>query len=142
MATVEEAIDVEVPVRTAYDRWTNFETFPEFMDGIVEVRQLDDTIVHWVAEIGGHRREWDAEIVRQVPERVIEWRAIQPSEPSGEVRFEQLEPAKTRVHVHLEYEAQGAAESAGTSLGIDDRRVKKDLQRFKQVVEAWAAAAE
>src|SRR5215813_245381 len=102
MATVEQAIDVEVPVRTAYDRWTQFEAFPEFMDGIVEVRKLDETIVHWVAEVGGRRREWDAEIISKVPERLIEWRAIQPSEPSGEVRFEALAPLMTRVHVLLE----------------------------------------
>ncbi len=136
MATVEQAIDVEVPVRTAYDRWTRFEAFPEFMAGIVEVHKLDETIVHWVAEVGGRRREWDAEIVSQVPERLIEWRAIQPSEPSAEVRFERLEPGKTRVHVHLEYEARGATESGGSLLGIDDDRVRKDLRRFKQVVEA------
>ncbi len=139
MATVEQAIDVDVPIRTAYDRWTRFEAFPEFMDGVVEVRKLDETIVHWVAEVGGHRREWDAEIVSQVPERLIEWRAIQPAEPSGEVRFEQLEPRKTRVHVHLEYEPHGATESAGSTLGLDDKQVKRDLKRFKQVVESWAA---
>lgn len=142
MATVEEAIDVDVPVHTAYDRWTRFELFPEFMDGVVEVRKLDETIVHWVAEVGGHRHEWDAEIISQVPERLIEWRAIQPLEPSGEVRFEQLEPTRTRVHVHLEYDPQGAAEAAGSTLGIDDHQVRKDLKRFKQVVEARSAAVE
>ncbi len=135
MATVDEAIEVAVPVRTAYDRWSRFEAFPEFMDGIVEVQKLDETFVHWIAEVGGRRREWDVEIIRQVPDRVIEWRAIDRSEPSGEVRFERLDPSRTLVQVHMEYEPQGTTESAGFTFGIDDRQVKEDLERFKQVVE-------
>jgi uncharacterized membrane protein len=139
MATVEETIEVQVPVSAAYDRWAHFESFPLFMEGIVEVRMLDETFVHWVAEVGGRRREWDTEIIRQVPDRVIEWRAIDNSEPSGEVRFQQLDPSRTRVQVHFEYEPRGAKESLAASLGLDDRRVKKDLECFKEVVETSAA---
>jgi uncharacterized membrane protein len=90
VATIEEAIEVGVPVTTAYNQWTQFETFPQFMEGVVEVRQIDDTHVHWVAQVNGERHEWDAEIVRQEPDRRIEWRSLDPQEPSGEVVFEPI----------------------------------------------------
>jgi len=138
MAAVEEAIEVQVPVSAAYDRWAHFESFPLFMEGIVEVRMLDESFIHWVAEIGGRRREWDAEIILRVPDRVIEWRSIDSSEPSGEVRFQQLDPSRTRVQVHLESEPR-AKQTADSSGGLDNRRVQKDLQRFKEVVETAAA---
>ncbi len=138
MAIVEEAIEVQVPVSAAYDRWAHFESFPLFMEGIVEVRLLDETIVHWVAEAGGRRHEWDAEIILQVPDRVIEWRSIDSAEPSGEVRFQQLDASRTRVQVHLESEPR-AKQTAESAAGLDNRRVQKDLQRFKEVVEAAAA---
>ena len=141
MTTVEEAIEVDVAVRTAYDRWADFETFPEFMEGIVEVQRLDETFVHWVAEVGGRRREWDTEIVRQVPGRVIEWRAIDRSEPSCEVHFQRLHPSRTVVQVHLEYEPRGASEKVAASLGLADRQVRKGLERFKELVEARPRAA-
>jgi uncharacterized membrane protein len=136
MTTVQEAIDVDVPVSTVYDQWTQFETFPEFMDAVVEVQQLDDTFVHWVAEVAGQRREWDAEIVRQVPDRVIEWRAVDVAQPSGEVSFAPIDATSTRVVVRIEYEPRGAKGSVGSALGIDDRQVRKDLERFKEIVEA------
>ena len=140
MASVEEAIDVRVPVRVAYREWAQFETFPLFMDGVVEVRRLDETFVHWVAEVGGRRREWDAEIVRQVPHRVIEWRSIDAAQPSGEVRFRPLDDGSTRIVVHMEYDPRGT-ERAGWALGVDRSRVKGDLERFKDVVEARAGDA-
>jgi uncharacterized membrane protein len=135
MTTVEEAIDVEVPLRTAYDQWTQFELFPRFMDSIVEVRQLDETFLHWVAEAGGNRREWDAEIVRQVPDRVIAWRAVDSSDPSGEVNFASVGDTTTHVSVRMEYEPQGTKQAVGAMLGLDERRVRKDLERFKELVE-------
>src|SRR2546427_11136289 len=97
MATVEEAIDVHVPVSAAYDRWAHFESFPLFMEGIVEVRKLDETFLHWVAEVGGRRRERATETILQGPDRGIEWRSIDGSEPRGEGRFQTLEPSHTRV---------------------------------------------
>jgi len=137
VATVEQAIEVEVPVTTAYNQWTQFEMFPQFMEGVVDVRQLDDTHLHWVAEVGGERREWDAEIVRQEPDRAIEWRSLDGRQPSGEVLFEPVNGGnRTRVTVHMEYEAQGMKESLGSTLGLDDRRVKQDLERFKELIES------
>lgn len=136
MAIVVEAIDVDVPVRTVYNQWTQFESFPQFMESVVEVRQLDETFVHWVAEIAGKRREWDTEIVRQVPDRVIAWRAIDVAQPSGEVSFEPIDDTSTHVVVRMDYEPRGAKESVASALGLDERRVKKDLERFKEVVES------
>ncbi len=137
MATVEQAIEVGVPVTTAYNQWTQFEMFPQFMEGVVDVRQLDDTHLHWVAEVGGERREWDAEIVRQEPDRAIEWRSLDGRQPSGEVLFEPVDGGdRTRVTVHMEYEASGMKESVGSSLGLDDRQVKQDLERFKELIES------
>jgi uncharacterized membrane protein len=136
LTVVEEVVDVQVPVTTAYNQWTQFETFPQFMDGIVEVRQLDDTHVHWVAEVRGERREWDAKILRQEPDRVIQWQSLDEHEPSGEVSFEPIDASSTRVTVHMEYEPIGTKEKVGSMLGIDDRHVKKDLERFKELIES------
>jgi uncharacterized membrane protein len=135
MATIEKAIEVEVPVSTAYDQWTQFEKFPEFMEGIVSVEQIDDSRVHWVAEIGGERREWDAEIVEQKPDRVIAWRSTGGLINSGRVEFAPSN-AGTRVKVEMEYEPEGLKESTGAILGIDEGQVEQDLERFKELVEA------
>jgi uncharacterized membrane protein len=135
MADVEATIDVDVPVSTAYDQWTQFEEFPQFMDGVLEVRQLDDTTTSWVAEIGGDRREWQAEIVEQEPDRVIAWRGTGEHEPSGRVTFEPAD-AGTRVSVVMSYEPDGMKESVGSMLGFDSRQVESDLERFKELIES------
>lgn len=135
MATVEKSIDVHVPVSMAYDQWTQFETFPAFMEGVVAVRQIDDSHVHWVAEISGERHEWDAEIVRQEPDRLIEWRSTGGLENSGRVEFAPTDRG-TRVTVSLEYEPEGVKQSSGALLGIDGGQVEDDLERFKELVEA------
>jgi uncharacterized membrane protein len=134
MATVEKSIDVHVPVSTAYGQWTQFETFPEFMEGIVSVRQLDDSHVRWVAEVGGQRQEWDAEIVEQVPDHVIAWRSIGGLANSGRVEFEPIDRG-TRVTVEMEYEPEGVKESVGALLGFDEGQIEEDLERFKDLVE-------
>jgi uncharacterized membrane protein len=134
MATIEKSIDVRVPVSVAYDQWTQFEEFPKFMNGVVEVRQLDDTHLHWAAEIGGERREWDAEIVEQKPDRVIAWRSTGGVPNSGRVEFEPIADG-TKVSVEMQYETEGAKEKIGSVLGFDEGQVEEDLERFREVVE-------
>jgi uncharacterized membrane protein len=135
MQTIEQSIEVNAPVRTVYDQWTQFEEFPKFMEG-VEVRQLDEKRLHWVAEIAGHRHEWDAEIYEQVPDQQIAWRSISGKRNEGVVRFEALPENRTRVHVRMSYEPDGAIEKVGTALGLASARVKGDLKRFKEFIEA------
>ena len=134
MATVEKSIDVQVPVSTAYDQWTQFEEFPRFMEGIVSVEQIDDGHLHWVAEVSGERKEWDAEIVEQKPDRVIAWRSTEGLFNSGRVAFEPTDTG-TRVTVEMDYEPEGIKESAGAMLGFDEGQVEDDLERFKELVE-------
>jgi uncharacterized membrane protein len=109
----EESIEIDVPVRTAYDQWTQFETFPKFMEGVKEVRQLDDTHVHWVADVGGVEREWDAEITEQRPDERVAWRARDGADNAGVVTFHKLSPSRTKVMLQMEFDPQGFAESVG-----------------------------
>ena len=139
MARIEESIDVNVPVSTAYNQWTQFEEFPKFMEGVESVRQIDDTHLRWVAEIGGKRHEWDAEITEQKPDRRIAWKAVDGHYNSGTVMFEPIDENSTRINVVLEHETEGIVESLGSALGADSRRVKGDLERFKELVEARGA---
>jgi uncharacterized membrane protein len=134
MATISAAVEVGVPVPVAYNQWTQFEEFPQFMEGVLEVRQLDDKTTHWVAEIGGEREEWDAEIVEQEPDRLIAWRGIGGANHHGRVSFEPADEG-TRVSVQMEWQPSGMKESAGAVLGLDERQVEKDLERFKELVE-------
>lgn len=135
MATIEQSVEVEVPVSTAYNQWTQFERFPEFMEHVVEVRQLDDRRLHWVAEIGGAREEWDAEITEQRPDEVIAWRALGGKANSGRVRFSG-DNGSTRVTLTLDYEPEGLKEKAGAALGLDTMSVGQDLDRFKSMIES------
>jgi carbon monoxide dehydrogenase subunit G len=146
---VEESIQVDVPVNTAYNQWTQFEDFPHFMSGVKEVQQRGDLRLHWVAEIAGVRREWDAAILEQVPDEKISWAATGGATNAGAVRFEPAGPASTIVHLTLEYEPEGLVEQAGDKLGIVGRQAKSDLQRFKALIEdagyasgAWRGAKE
>jgi uncharacterized membrane protein len=139
MATIEESIEIEVPVRTAYNQWTQFESFPRFMDGVERVEQTDDKHLHWVAEVGGAKREWDAEITEQHPDHRIAWKALNQDGPDGVVTFHKLDDAHTKVMVQMDYEPEGLKESAGSALGADSRRVKKDLESFKEFVESRGA---
>jgi uncharacterized membrane protein len=139
MPTVEQSIEVEVPVRTAYDQWTQFEEFPTFMHGVKEVRQLDDTHVHWVAEIGGQQEEWDAEITEQHPDERIAWKATSGKSNAGVVTFHRLEDHRCKIMLQLDWESDGMIEKLGGLLGQDDRQVKGDLERFKELVERRGA---
>ncbi|MEU6064538.1 MULTISPECIES: SRPBCC family protein [Streptomyces] len=136
MSTVKETVDVEVPVRTAYNQWTQFEQFPYFMEGVEEVRQLDDRHNHWTTKVGGVRREFDTEIVDQLPDDRITWRAIGgDTRQRGSVRFQRLDDTHTRVELTMEIEPTGVAEKGGDMLGVIDRRVRGDLRRFKDYIE-------
>jgi len=141
MTTIEQSIDLEVPVSVAYNQWTQFESFPQFMDGVERVDQKTDTQLHWVAEIGGSRREWDAEITEQHPDHRVAWKALDQDGPDGVVTFHKLDDSRTRVMVQMDYEPEGLKESAGSMVGLDDRRVKKDLEAFKEIVEAGGSTS-
>ena len=136
MAAIEEAIEIGVPVRTAYNQWTQFEDFPRFMEGVEEIRQLDDRRLHWVAQVAGKRKEWEAEITEQHPDHRIAWRATDGAPNAGVVTFHRIADDRSRVSVQMEYEPEGAAEKAGDLLGVASRRVRGDLDRFKELVEA------
>lgn len=133
---VESSIKVQVPVRTAYDQWTQFEEFPRFMEGVKEVRQLDDQHVRWVAEVAGKQKEWDAEITEQVPDQRIAWRSVGGAPNAGLVEFAQLGPEETEVRVTMDYEPEGVAENVGSMLQAADVRIKGDLKRFKEFIES------
>lgn len=137
---VERSIQVDVPLSTAYGQWTQFEEFPRFMAGVKEVRQLDDTHVHWHAEIWGKDKEWDAEIIEQVPDQRIAWRSTSGDAPNaGAVRFEPLGPDRTRVNLTMEYEPQGAVENIGDALGVMSGRVETTVKQFKEFIEQRGA---
>ena len=139
-ATVEQTIQVDVPIRQAYDQWTQFEEFPRFMEGIEEIRQLDDRKVHWVAEFGGERHEWDAEITEQSPEERVAWSNVNGKDNAGVVTFHKIDDDTTRVAVQMDWAPEGIKEKIGSALGADDRRVKGDLERFKEFIESRGSA--
>jgi uncharacterized membrane protein len=139
MPTVEQSIEVDVPVSTAYNQWTQFEEFPTFMNGVEEVRQLDDTHLHWVAEIGGRREEWDAEITEQHPDERIAWKATSGKNNAGVVTFHRLDDRRSKIMLQLDWESEGMIEKLGSAIGQDDRQVKGDLERFKELIESRGA---
>ena len=136
MAEVKESVEVNVPVSTAYNQWTQFEEFPNFMEKVESVTQLDDTHLRWIAEIGGRREEWKAEITQQAPDEIIAWRSVEGQENSGAVRFEPLGPDRTRIDVTLTWEPTGLVQAAADKVGVSDRAIQVDLERFKELVES------
>ena len=139
MSTIEQSIEVEVPVRTAYDQWTQFEEFPRFMEGVESVRQIDDTTLEWTAEIAGARRQWRAEITEQRPDERVAWRATSGTDNAGVVTFHRLDEGRTKVMLQLDVEPEGLVEQAGDKLGFVKRRVSVDLERFKAFIEERGA---
>ena len=135
MSTVTESVDVNVPVRTAYNQWTQFEEFPRFMGGVREIRQLDATTTHWKTDIDGVKREFDAEITEQLPDERVAWTSTEGEKQAGVVTFHRLDDTHTRVTVQMDFDPQGLVEQAGDKLGVVDRRVKGDLKRFKEYIE-------
>ena len=135
-ASIEQTIEVGVPISTAYNQWTQFEEFPRFMEGVEEVKQLDDRRLHWVADFGGERIEWDAEIVEQRPEERVAWRNVDGKDNAGVVTFHKLDDTTTRIAVQVDFVPEGLKEKLGDALGVPDRRVKGDLARFKEFIES------
>jgi uncharacterized membrane protein len=136
VATIEKSVEVEVPISTAYNQWTQFEDFPRFMEGVEEVRQLDDRRLHWRARFGGTAHEWDAEITEQSPEERVAWRNDGGKDNAGVVTFHKLDPQRTRVMVQMDWVPEGIKEKLGNALGAADRRVQGDLDRFKEFIES------
>lgn len=135
MEHVEKSVEVEAPVSKVYNQWTQFEEFPRFMEGVEEVKQLDDKRLRWRAEIGGKTVEWDAEIFEQIPDQRVAWRSTTGELNSGMVNFEALGPNRTRVSVKINYRPTGAMEKIGSALGVVSQRVERDLERFKDFIE-------
>ena len=135
MPRIQKDIIVDVPATVAYDQWTQFESFPEFMDGVKEVIQLDEKTLRWRANVGGKDEEWEAEITEQTPDRVIAWSSTTGSPNAGTVRFESDSPSRTRVMLEISYEPRDAVEKVGDALGVLERRVDGDLKRFKEFIE-------
>jgi uncharacterized membrane protein len=135
MASVTESVDVAVPVSTAYNQWTQFESFPQFMGGVDKITQIDTTHNHWVTTIGGVTREFDTEVTEQHPDERVAWKSTDGTSHAGVVTFHRLNDAKTRVTVQLDWQPSGVVEKAGSVLGVDDRQVKADLARFKEFIE-------
>ena len=140
MSTVEQSIDIGVPVSVAYDQWTQFESFPEFMDGVEEVRQIDDTHLHWRANVAGREVEWDAVITEQLPDQRVAWKATDGKANAGVVTFHRLSDESSRIMVQIEHESDGVMEKVGSALGADKREVKNSLERFKELVERRGGA--
>jgi uncharacterized membrane protein len=136
MTTVEQSIDVEVPVTTAYNQWTQFEDFPQFMEGVEQVTQLDPTTTHWKVKVAGVSREFDAAITEQHPDERVSWKTTDGPQQAGVVTFHQISPQRTRVMLQMEFEPSGIAEQAGDKLGLVKSRTKGDLERFKKFIES------
>lgn len=144
---IEKHVMVNVPVSVAYNQWTQFEEFPHFMSGVSKVEQLADDRLHWVAEIGGVKREWEARILAQEPDRRVAWAATEGATNAGAVTFEDIGGGQTRIHLELEYEPEGMVEKIGDKLNVVEKQAEGDLQRFKEFIEdegyasgAWRGA--
>ena len=135
-STIEQSIDVHVPVHVAYNQWTQFEEFPQFMDGVEQVTQLDDTHLHWKVNIGGAEKEWDAVITEQIPDQRIAWTNTTGARHAGVVTFHRLSDNHTRIMLQLDYEPEGMMEHMGDMLGMVSAYVQDDLDRFKGFIES------
>jgi uncharacterized membrane protein len=135
MSNIEKSIDVHVPVRRAYNQWTQFEEFPHFMEGVEQVRQLDDKRLHWRANVGGKVKEWDAVITEQAPDQCIAWRNTTGTTNAGVVTFHRINDNTTRVMLQLDYDPAGIVENVGDMIGVVSNRVQGDLERFKEFIE-------
>jgi uncharacterized membrane protein len=135
MASVVDSIDVKVPVSTAYNQWTQFESFPQFMEGVERIEQTSDTMTHWVTKVAGVEREFDAMITEQHPDERVAWTSVDEPKQAGVVTFHRLSEDTTKVMVQMDFEPEGIVETAGDKLGVVKHRVKGDLERFKVFIE-------
>jgi uncharacterized membrane protein len=136
MSVIEKSIEINVPVTAAYNQWTQFEEFPKFMEGVTQVQQIDDTHLHWKADIGGKEKEWNAEITEQIPDERIAWRSRDGAMNAGVVTFHRLSDSKSKVMLQMEYDPEGMVEKAGDAMGVVSQRVLGDLERFKRYIES------
>ncbi|MGC7094841.1 SRPBCC family protein [Amycolatopsis lurida] len=136
MGTITETVEVGVPVSTAYNQWTQFESFPQFMEGVEEVRQLDDTHTHWRVKIGGAEREFDATITEQHPDERVAWRSDDGPRHAGVITFHRIDDQRTRVTAQMDIDPEGFVENVADKLGVLDRRVKGDMKRFEDFIES------
>jgi uncharacterized membrane protein len=141
MSKIEASIDVDVPVRAAYDQWTQFEDFPKFMGAVDSVKQLDDTHLHWVATIAGVKKEWDAEITQQEPDQRVAWTSTSGAENAGAVDFHRLNDNATRITLTMDVDPEGLVENVGSAIGVPERQVDGDLKRFKEFIEERGVAS-
>ena len=137
--TITESIEVDAPVATTYNQWTQFEDFPLFMEGVEHAEQLHYTRLHWIAKVGGKTVEWDAKILEQHPDKQVSWISEDGKETRGTVTFEPIGESRTRISLSMSYQAEGLTEALGSAVGLDDRRVRGDLQRFKELIESRGA---
>lgn len=135
MATVTQSVDVDVPVSAAYNQWTQFESFPQFMGGVDSITQLDDTHTHWKTSIGGVHHEFDTEITEQHPDERVAWKSTDGTSHAGVVTFHRLSDSTSRVTAQIDWHPEGAVEKVGAAVGVDDRQVKADMTRFKEFIE-------
>lgn len=135
MPTIEKSIEIGVPAQVAYNQWTQFEEFPRFMEGVEEVRQIDDNHLHWRAQFAGQEVEWDAEIIEQVPDRLVAWRSIGGMSVEGQVTFSPLSAERCRVDARIDYQPEGLLQKTGDALGFVSRRIEGNLERFKELLE-------
>lgn len=137
MSTVEESVEVDVPVRTAYNQWTQFESFPKFMTGVESITQIDDTHNHWVTNVAGVQREFDTEITEQRPDERIAWHTVEgETRHAGVVTFHRLDDQRSKVMIQIDWEPSGVAEKAGSAIGAQERQVRLDAERFKEFIES------
>ncbi len=136
MARVEQSIEVKVPIRTVYNQWTQFTEFPQFMDKVEEVQQIDDKRLHWRASLAGKTEEWDAVISEQIPDERIAWASTSGATNAGVVTFHYIDPNTTRVMLQLDYEPEGFVENIGSALGVPQKQIEGDMERFKKFIEA------
>ncbi len=140
MSQVEESIEVQVPVRTAYNQWTQFETFPEFMEGVERIDQLTDTLTRWVTHVSGTQREFDAKITEQIPDERVAWTTVGGEvQQAGVVTFHRLADDRTKVMLQLDFHPDGVADTVGDKLGFVQRQTKGALERFRSFIEARGA---
>jgi uncharacterized membrane protein len=137
--SIEESIEVNVPVRTAYNQWTQFEDFPRFMKSVHEVRQLDDRHLHWKANVAGEEKEWDAEIVEQIPDKRIAWRSISGPRNNGVVEFQKIGDNATRIVLRMEYEPENVVEQLVDMIGAVRMEARANLKNFKEMIEKRGA---
>ena len=135
MEQIQKSIEVDRPLHQVYNQWTQFEELPRFMEGVKEVKQLDDTRLHWVAEIAGKEKQWTAKIIEQIPDHRIAWEPESGEYTSGVVSFQVVGPDRTCVTLEISYDPKGFVENAGDAIGVVSRRIENDLERFKEFIE-------